>query len=95
MKKIEIINGNFLYELGPGGTNRWDAQFVAAGPEAASPEEVAQIARRFQASEDMYEALKKCVDALDLLLGDTDLEDDGSSEFRAFIEAREALKKAE
>lgn len=47
------------------------------------------------AAPDMLKALKECRTALDLLMGDTDLDGDDSLEFNAFCKANAAIDKAE
>ena len=52
----------FIYELGPGGTNRWWAQVQAAGPERASKAECEAVAAKMRAAPELYEALDRLFD---------------------------------
>jgi hypothetical protein len=49
--KVQRVDGNFLFELGPGGTNRWHAVIEpdASGREGFGDADAVKLAKKIQA----------------------------------------------
>jgi len=63
--KLADSDGTFIYALGPGGTNSFQAHIQASGPDALTLEDRQSVARMFAESGEMLNALELAVNIID------------------------------